>query len=259
MSRWPAIVLALLWLLGIEASARGAFEQGSFEQGVDAYRRGAYSEAQAAWRAALEEPLDALSRARVYYDLGNAHWRSGESLPAIACYTAAVRLDPRHAEAWQNLEFARNKAGLPPADSGGLGATIERLLTRLRPAERRALLLAALVLWSLVLVLEARFGGDAWRTGLLVASGALALSAVPWAYGALERPRHEPMLAIGSGGVSLRAEPLEARSTVGELEPLEEVERLDELPGWVRIERHDGSRGWARSELLFPLRLANDG
>lgn len=254
MSRWCGWALALLWLLGHEVAA-----QQSFGRGVEAYRRGAYAEAAAAWRASLEEPLDALSRARVYYDLGNAHWRAGEALPAIACYTAAVRLDPRHAEAWQNLEFARNKAGLPPADSGGLGATLERLLTRLRPGERRTLLFAALLLWTLVLVLEARFGGNGWRGALLAASGVLALAAVPWAYGALARPRHQPLLAIGTGGVSLRAEPLEARSPVGELAVLEEVERLDELPGWVRVERRDGSRGWARAEMLFPLRLGPGG
>jgi tetratricopeptide (TPR) repeat protein len=233
--------------------------QTSFERGVEAYRRGDYAEALAAWRATLGEELAPLERARVCFDLGNAHWRLGESLPAIVCYTAAVRLDPRHAEAWQNLELARAKASLPPADAGDLSATAERLLTSLRPSERRALLFGALVVWCLVLLLEVRFGGSALRTALVAASLALLLAAAPWAWGQRAREHVSPLWVTAGGGVPLRAEPLEARSPVGELAALEEVERLDALPGWVRVERADGTRGWVREEALFSLAPAKDG
>lgn len=248
------LTLVLAFLL-----AAGGSAQSGFERGVEAYRRGDYTEAAAVWRATLDTDLDDIGRARVYYDLGNAYWRDGESLRAIACYTAAVRLDPRNAEACRNLEFARTKAGLPPVDEGGLGATLQHLLTRLRPTEQRTLLFAALVLWSLVLVLEVRYGGGTARWALLLATLGLALAALPWGYGQLRPERRAPMLVITSGGVSLRAEPLEARAAVGEVAVLEEVERLDELPGWVRVERLDGLRGWARSETLFPLQLENGG
>lgn len=241
------LALALLAL----ALVPGA--QSSFERGVEAYRRGDYAGARTAWQATLQEELDELGRARVCFDLGNAHWRLGESLPAIVCYGAAVRLDPRHASAWQNLELARAKADLPPADTGDLAATSQRLLTSLRPAERRALLFGALVLWSLVLVLEARFGGAALRAALVGASLVLLLSAAPWAYGWQRAARRDPLWVIASGGVALRSEPLEERSPVGELATLEEVERLDALPGWVRVEREDGLRGWVREETLFAL------
>ena len=187
------------------------------------------------------------------FELGNAYWRLGESLPAIVCYSAAVRLDPRHADAWQNLELARAKANLPPADAGDLGATIERLLTRLRPGERRALLFAALALWSLVLVLEVRFGGAALRATLVTSSLLLLLAAIPWVYGHAARARLAPLWVSASGGVPLRAEPLEERAPVGELAALEEVELMDALPGWVRVERAGGLRGWAREDAFFSL------
>jgi len=225
----------------------------SFERGVAAYRSGDYAGARSAWRATLAEELDELDRARVLFDLGNACWRLGESLPAIVCYGAAVRLDPRHAEAWQNLELARAKASLPPADAGDLGATVQRLLTRLRPAERRALLFGALALWSLVLVLEVRFGGAALRSTLAASSVVLVLAAIPWIHGHAARAPSQPLWVIESGGVPLRAEPLEERAPVGELAALEEVERLDSLPGWVRVERADGLRGWAREDAFFSL------
>jgi len=242
------------------AVARDRFSSSrSFERGVDAYRRGDYAEAVNAWRATLGEELDDLERARVSFDLGNAHWRLGESLPAIVCYTAAVHLDPRHAEAWQNLELARAKASLPPADAGDLGATTHRVLTSLRPSERRTLLLGALVLWSLVLVLEMRFGGAGLRAGLAGATLLLFFAAIPWAYGCLAREHRSPLWVVSSAGVSLRAEPLDEREPVGELAALEEVERLDALPGWVRVERADGLRGWVREDALYSLESARDG
>ena len=251
----PAAVGLLAGLAPLAAQSSAS----SFERGVEAYRRGDDAHARAAWQETLGEELDELDRARVYYDLGNAHWRAGESLPAIACYTAAVRLDPRHADAWQNLELARAKANLPPADAGDLGATLDRLLTSLRPAEQRALLLGALLLWSLVLVLEVRFGGAGGRAALACATLVLALAAVPWAHGLLAPVRNAPMMVISKGSVTLRNEPLEARSPVGELATLEEVERLDELPGWVRVERADGLRGWVRADSLFALDLGTGG
>lgn len=240
-------------LLATLTLALVAAAQSSFERGVAAYRQGDYAGARDAWRATLDEELDDLDRARVAFDLGNAYWRLGESLPAIVCYGAAVALDPRHAEAWQNLELARAKANLPPADAGDLGATARRLLGSLRPAERRGLLFAALVLWTLVLVLEMRFGGAGLRSALLAATLVLLLAVVPWAHGWSAPERRSARWVIASGGVSLRAEPLEERSPVGELAVLERVERLDSLPGWVRVQRADGLRGWTRAEALFAL------
>lgn len=254
-----SFLLRVAGLLAGVAPLAAQASPSSFERGVEAYRRGDYHEARAQWQATLAEDLDDLGRARVYYDLGNAHWRTGESLPAIACYSAAVRLDPRHAEAWQNLELARAKANLPPADTGDLGATLERLLASLRPGERRGLLFAALLLWSVALAFEARYGGAGGRALLLGTTLLLVLAAVPWAHGLGVRVRARPMLVIASGSVTLRNEPLEARAPVGELATLEEVERLDQLPGWVRVERADGLRGWVREEALFALQLGPGG
>jgi len=244
-----AALLAGLLLLGAAASAQ------AFERGVDAYRHGDYAGAREHWRAALDEELSQRDRAQVYFDLGNACWRLEKRLEAIACYHAAVRLDPRRADARENLEFARAKAGLAPADTGDLGATVERALTGLRPGERRTLVFAALLLWALLLTAELAFGGAALRGGLVLASVGLALACLPWGYGLLRPERDAPMLVIDSGNVSLRSEPMEAREPIGELSALEEVEKLDELPGWVRVERADGSKGWVRAAALFALEL----
>ena len=241
-------VLALL----LATSARA---QSSFERGIEAYRRGAYAEARERWQAALAEDLGRLARARVYYDLGNASWRLEQPLEAIACYTAALRLDPGHSDARKNLELARAKAGLAPADPGDLRATLERVLTSLPSGERRLLVLAALLSWAVLLGLEVRFGGAAPRNLLFAGSLCVVLAAVPWLRGVLHRGPAAPMLVIQAGTVTVRSEPLEGRAALGELAALDEVARLDALPGWVLIERADGLCGWVREEALLPLVL----
>lgn len=245
----------LRWLCALALLVPVHRAQGTFEEGAEAYRRADYARAEEVWRGLLERDLDPLDRARVYYDLGNAAWRLEKPHEAIACYTAAVRLDPRHADAWRNLEFARAKTGLPPADAGDLRATLRLALASLRPGERRGLLFGALVLWTLLLVAEIRTGGRLLRRALVAGGALVLLAAVPLAWERLVPRPADPMLVVDGGNVALRAEPLDSRPTIGELEALEEVERIDALPGWVRVRRSDGQRGWVRAGALFPLRL----
>jgi len=246
-------LLGILLALACASRASAQDVAASFQRGVDAYRHADYDAARAAWEETLAQPLEARSRARVLFDLGNAHWRAGRTLEAIACYGAAVRLDPRHADAWQNLELARAKSELPPADSGDLGATTRLLLVSLHADERRALVFGALVLWLLVLILEIRFGGGGLRLALTAATLFLAVAVVPWAYG-LWRPAHAPDLVVtAKGGAPLRAEPLEERASIGQVAPLEELQRVDGLPGWIRVRRADGQRGWVKEDVLYAL------
>jgi tetratricopeptide (TPR) repeat protein len=249
-------ILAVLALVAVLVPAAAAAET-AFERGVASYRSGDYAAARDHWHAALAEPLGAHGRARVYYDLGNAHWRLGEELRAIACWETTLRLVPGHRDARTNLELARAKASLPPAEAGDLAATVTAALDRLSAPVERGLVFAALVLWAAVLVLEIRSGGPALRAALAGATLLLVLAAVPWVHGLLAGgdARAAPMLVVASGQVPLRSEPLETRDAIGALATLEEVERVDQLPGWVRVQRADGTRGWVRDDALFALDL----
>jgi tetratricopeptide (TPR) repeat protein len=246
-------------LLAFLAAPLAAQEPEDFARGVEAYRRGDYAEARARWQATLALPLAPAERARVYHDLGNAHWRLGAELVALACWQAALELDGRHADARANLELARAKKGLGPADPGGIEGVLARARTLLAPDQQRDLLFAALVLWVLALLAELRAGGTLGRAGLALASALLVLAALPWAAARLAPREVAPMLVIAGGPAPLRAEPLDVREPIGELAQLERVERIDELSGWTRVERQDGTRGWVRSENLFALVLGNDG
>jgi hypothetical protein len=138
-------MLATLLLALASWSQAPGFDQAA----VDAYRRGDYAGAKSLWIATLETgrdesgaPLPDGERARILYDLGNAAFRAGEPLEAVGWYTASLRLRPRDAETWSNLEHARRTAKLEPADRGDLAATLGRLLTSITHVESQWLALA---------------------------------------------------------------------------------------------------------------------
>jgi len=226
--------------------------QASFERGVEAYRRGSYDEAAVDWERALGAPLDPRERARVAYDLGNAAWRRELVLEAVGWFTLAVRLDPRNADAWANLEHARAEAGLEPADRGDLRSTFRRLLSFPRPHELRWALALALLLAAIPLVFEALHGGKLWRRLSVVMALALALVAALWMRELARRPG-DPVLVVGGPALALRSEPRAELQPIGEVRAGEELERVDALPGWVRLETDEGQRGWVRESAVFPL------
>jgi tetratricopeptide (TPR) repeat protein len=223
-----------------------------FDRGVEAYRRADFDAAEAAWLAVLEAELPAAERARVCYDLGNLAWREGRELEAVGWYTACIRLDPRHRDAWTNLELARAAAGLEPADRGDLRSTVRRLLGGVTAGEARGLALVGLLLLAAALAVEAFRGGRVARALVFATAVLTALLLGPWVYGVLTT-RADPVICIEGGAASLRAEPRVDRDVVGSLATGEVAERRDTYPGWVRVETADGARGWVAESAVFPL------
>ena len=252
MRRAVMALVATLALAAVPDAQTTARAAEAFERGVDAYRRGAHAEADTLWRACLEEELTDAERARVAYDLGNAAWRRERVLEAVGWYSVSLRLEPRAADVWHNLELARAAAGLDPADRGDLRSTVKRLLVSLRPHERRLLVLFALVPLALALAAEAFLGGRLWRRLGQGAALLVLLAALPWVHGRMTGDG-DPLLVVRAPSVALRSEPRRALAPIGELRAGDEVERVDALPGWVRVEQPDGTRGWVQEEAVFPL------
>jgi hypothetical protein len=200
----------------------------------------------------LDTELAATERARVLYNLGNASWRLDERFLAVGWYTAAVRLTPRHQDAWENLELARAETGLEPADRGDLDATVRRVLGSLTLSEARTLALYSTLFFALVLLIEALRGGRILAAFSGVACLATLALCLPWGYH-LASSESSPMLVIRPGGATLRSEPRSALPQVASADPGLIVERIDGLPGWVRVCLPDGTRGWSREEAFFAL------
>ncbi len=243
------IVCVLLALLGCALPAAG---QGSFDAGVAAYRSGDYAGAEAIWKDLLSEVPSGDQRALIYYDIANALYRQGDLMESVAWYSASVRLRPRDADAWANLELVRAEAGLEPADRGDLKSTLRRLCTSVTPLEGRALFLAALALWALALLGEALRGGALWRALAWMGFAGVLLASAPLVWRAT-RPPGDPHLVVAAPSVPVRGEPLQARSPIGQLDAGEEVRRIDALPDWIRVSTSSGVEGWIPKSAALPL------
>lgn len=238
-----------------QAQAAPATPHELYAAGVQHYRALDYAGARASWTQALEHPdrLDAHGRAQCCKGLGNVAFRQERPLEAAAWFTAAIELSPRDAEAWSNLELARSKAGLEPADRGDLGATLQRVLHALSLAEAEWLaLFVALALAAGIVLRALVFGRAANRwLGLAAVLGAFAL--LPWLV-RLREAAHDPLFVQSSAGAALLSEPRIAASKLALLPAGSRALRAETVAGWVRVETEAGTRGWVSGESVFALR-----
>ena len=236
--------------LGVAARAADARDAAA----VAAYRAGDLAAARAGFVAALDaEPRPAgPERARLLANLGNVAFREGAVLESVGWYTASLRLRPRHGDTWANLEHARRKAGLEPADRGDLRATVERLLGAFTPGEARWLALVGIAGLAAALLFEALRGGRIGRWTAAGGAGFALLLSSPSLHGAWTS-RDAPALVVTEGSARVRSEPRADAAVVAEVPAGAEVEVTDALPGWVKIDAGEGNSGWVGQRDVFRL------
>lgn len=218
---------------------------------TEAYRAKEYATAAALWEDALSEAEGPGERARLLYNLGNGSYRRERYLEAVGWYTAALRHTPRDTATWKNLELARSKAELEPADRGDLASTFQRLVSALTLAEAQWLLLAGMIGWALCLAGEALRGGRTWRRVAWLGLLSACACAAPLIWHGLQG-EGLPLMVQQAGGTQGRSEPRPDATSLTRLSPGEIVRWRDELPGWVAVEA-DGRRIWVRESALFEL------
>ena len=223
-----------------------------FQAGVEAFRAGDPAAASSLWRGLLEEDGGELDPALLCYDLGNAAFRADRALEAVGWYTAALRFAPRDDAAWVNLELARQRAGLDPADRGDLVDTLHRLGTAVTLAELEWALLGVAVLLLAAILAEAWVGGIALRRAAWSLGAVAVLGAALWTW-RLASEQDASAFVMQSDGAVLRSEPRIDAAAVGRAEAAEIVERVDALPGWVRVRTAEDVFGWTEDGGILEL------
>lgn len=247
--KWIALAVSIACCLGV-ASAQETRDAAA----VAAYRAGDMREARARWLDVLnaEPRIEGDERARVLYNLGNVAFREEHTAEAVGWFTASLRLRPRDADTWTNLERARRAAQLEPADRGDLGATVRRLLTSFTVAESHWLALLGLAGLAAALGFEALRGGRTGRWFALGGVGFAALMSAPCLHGKWTR-LDRPAIVVEESKALVRSEPRNDAAVVGEAALGAEVEMVDALPGWTKIRLSDGEEGWVGERAVFSL------
>jgi len=243
---------ALALLAQAPAAAPDQPAQERFQAAVEAYRAGDHQAASNLWRDLLEEKSGEIDPALLCFDLGNSAFRSGRVLESVGWFTAALRYEPRYEAAWVNLEHARQRAGLDPADRGDLADTLERLGTAFTLPEIEWALVALAALLFAAILTEAWIGGVALRRVAWALGVVALLCAGLWTW-RLARESSASAFVIQAEGAALRSEPRVDAATVGRAEAAELVERIDELPGWVRLRTAENVHGWAEASSVLEL------
>ncbi len=219
---------------------------------LEAYRAGDPASAASLWGQALAQAPEGPERGRLCFNLGNAAYRQGEVVQAVAWYHSALRYLPRDRGVWANLEFARVEADLEPADRGDLADTIHRLLSSLVRAESEWLVAWALALLALTCAGEALRGGAGWRRAVWVNLGLTGLLSGPLLWHVVHDSRSMWMV-IAEEGASAQSEPTPDAARVSSFPAGSIMERADELPEWVKLLDDSGRGLWVERSKVFAL------
>ena len=217
-------------------------------QGDEAYRRGDYNEAIAQYEAVL---ADGLTSADLYYNLGNAYYRTNQMGAAILNYERALRLKPAMSDARENLALAESKTvdRITVLPKLFVVRWVDTLCTHITPVVWRVVWLVLLALVALAVItmrLGARRGLR--KAGLIVGMLSLLLLVVATLLllDATRRYNAHSEAIVMEPAITVKSSP-EAQSADKLI--LHEGTKLtitDSLAGWYKVIIADGTTGWCQ-------------
>ncbi len=219
-----------------------------------------HEQAQAAWNDGnYQEALDAYllvlkdeATPDLLYNIGNCYYRLDDPGMAAVSYRRALRLDPKHPEARQNLDFLERKMGAIPAYQKERPEWAQKLSAPLLHG------LLLLMFWLFLIALLVRFvrpSSRVQRTSLLgmVATGVLALLLAALRFfhpGAGESISPPNAILVSKEATEVRTEPSAGGSVILNASPTTACRILTSRSNWSYIELPNQTRGWIESNVL---------
>ena len=245
-----APVIALLLALPLGAQAAESYPDSLWTAGVEAYSAGQWAEALQDWS---DVAATGLRSKELYYNLGNAYFKTGETAQAVLNYERALRLDPSDADVRYNLEFARamTQDRIDEVPEFILKTWIRKIGYWMSSDAWAVLSLVFLAL-TLALVLLFLLGPTAGmrRTGFFagIATLLLSLAAFGFARGQkADAERHDEAIVMRPVSSVTSSPSSDAAKSLFILHEGTKVKVLDEVSGYKDIELADGRRGWIAS------------
>ncbi len=214
----------------------------TFEEGNRLYEEGKFQDSAAAYRSLLKKEG---ASAPVYFNLGNACFKSGHLGQAILAYRQAQRLSPRDPDVLANLQFARAQRQGPSAEI----STFSRWLSRLSLNEWTFAAAAVFWLWVLLLALVQ------WRPSMkrklrtaLVGLGALDLLLAMLLGFAWHTDRLSHLAVVTVDQASVRHGPLSESQVAFTVNDGAEVRVMDSKDDWYQVAAGPNRLGWIKRD-----------
>jgi tetratricopeptide (TPR) repeat protein len=238
-----AFVLAFVpWPLAARPEAPPA----SFEAANKLYEEGKYAEAAAGYERLLQ---GGRASAALYFNLGNAAFKSSQIGRAIAAYRQAERLAPRDPDVRANLQFARNQVQGPSLAVGRW----QRWLSRLTLNEWTVMAAAAFWLLFLLLALlqwRPALKASLRRAALAAAAGTILLAGCLAA--ALCQTRSARIAIVVKPEAVVRAGWFEESKEAFTVHDGAELKVLDQNGKWLQVRADPLRLGWIpRDEVVL--------
>ena len=249
-----AVLLAVL-LLSVPATgvrAADSYPDSLWNAGTTAYQDGRWADAVSAFQALNAAGIESAS---VWYNLGNASFKAGDVPGAILAYERALKIDPSHADARFNLEFARTQIqdridAVPEFILKTWARNCCRLLSSNAWAVLSLLFLVGTLALLLVWLLGRRIG--ARKAGFFGGIAAALLFGVCLSFSLWQsRDYSRADSAIVMRPVSSVKSSPSGGNAAKDLFVLHEgtkVRLLDNVGDWCNIELADGRQGWIPSK-----------
>ncbi len=240
----PLITFLFCALVASSIFAQGEVE---FEKANQEFAQGHFKEAISDYEALIR---DGRWSANVFYDLGNAYFRSGDFGRAILNYERALALERHHPEATANLQIARDEAHaleLQPSWP-------ERYLQFANVNQYS--ITAAVAFWIAAFCLVALVFTPRRTMISLLLIMLLVFAGAMFAIWQLERGSNGAALAIVTGkDVQARLATADTANAVLALPPGSEIKVLSTRGDWIYGALPNNLRGWIPAKNAEQVRL----
>lgn len=232
-----------------ESDERHLSDEELWNAGNDAYSDKRYSDAVDCYTAILERGLYS---AKLYYNLANAYFKSGEIAPAILYYNRALRMSPASDDIRYNLEMAEamTKDKIAVVPEFFLKRWVRQLRNSMSCTAWSIISLAAFAAALAMLLMFLLSGRLALRkTGFYGTIAALLLFVSTTMFALSERrdmlTRQDAV--VMSSAISVKSSPDRSATDLFVLHEGTKVRIVTEIDDWYEIVIADGKKGWTES------------
>jgi hypothetical protein len=236
--------LALLILYMFTGTITRASVSAAFEQANRLYEQGRFSEVAAAYAALTSTSQVPVA---VWFNLGNAAYKSGEVGRAIVAYRMAERRTPRDPSLRANLQFVRSKVYSDERTRVPFWKSAVRFATL-----NEWTILATVLLWAGFSVLACgevtgrRYTKSAGLI-LLLAGVSGTMSLASW------RDHQTPEAIVVAREAVVRFGPLNESQAAFQLRDGAEAVVVDQKNGWLQVRDAEKRVGWVRRDEVIVL------
>lgn len=221
-----------------------------WEQANQAYSEGRYEAALASYQSLLEQGVH---NGPLYYNLGNAYFKTGNLGQAVLHFYRAQRFMPGDADLAKNIRKAADvrKDPIIEGEHAGVDQQLESWLWRL-PYELTFWMAASLLLIAGVagLALVSGFRQRKWLGYVLVCAGITGLLLTGLATVQHDVLTNRDAAVVLVDEVFVLSGPSEQESVSLTLHEGIRVHILDRTDGWYRIRLANGLNGWLRQNTV---------